>query len=500
MTSVLPKGAPATTPQPTPAVALDRQRWQRRYATVLRWADALVICGAVIVAQSVRFGNPPLVPGEEGHQHATLASALIVVIWLVSLAGFRARCSRIMGRGTEEYRRAVEATLWTFGAIAMAELLFKLDIARGYLAVALPTGVLGLVANRWLARRWVARGRREGKYQTAVLAVGNVDAVIDLADELSRRPEDGFRITGACVPGAAGVAVGTDLHSRRGVAIPVVGCHGDDLTTIVTHCGADTVAVVGAGHLGVRELRRLMWELEPLGVELVVSPGVTDVAASRVTMLPIAGFPLLHIDKPQYRGAERLQKRVFDFCFALAALTVTLPVLVTAAVLVKATSKGPVFYASERIGFNGCTFRMLKLRTMVQDADKLLVDLMDSNECDGNLFKMRDDPRVTPVGRILRRFSIDELPQFINVLRREMSVVGPRPLFTVRDTDDLDAHRRLLVKPGITGLWQVSGRSDLSWEDSIRLDLSYVDNWSMAADIVIITKTVRSVLAPSGAY
>ena len=197
----------------------------------------------------------------------------------------------------------------------------------------------------------------------------------------------------------------------------------------------------------------------------------------------------------------RFQKRAFDFCFALAALTAALPILLVAAIAIKATSRGPVFYSSERIGFGGKPFSMLKLRTMVADADKKLESLLDSNECDGHLFKLRNDPRITPVGRVLRRFSIDELPQFINVLRREMSVVGPRPLFRLEAEEyDSDSQRRLLVKPGITGLWQVNGRSDLSWDDAIRLDLSYVDNWSMAADLVIIAKTSRAVFRHKGAY
>ena len=335
-----------------------------------------------------------------------------------------------------------------------------------------------------------------------MFAVGNTEAVTNLANELTRRPADGFRFVGACIPGSRAFP---DQHLLvRGEQIPIVGggsCELANLETLIRTHGADTLAVVGTEHLGVQQIRKLIWKLEPLGVELLVSPGVTDVAGSRLTMLPVAGLPLLHIEKPQYRGAERFQKRAFDICFAVAALAAALPVLLIAAVAIKVTSPGPVFYSSERIGFAGKSFRMLKLRTMVQDADKKLVNLMGSNECDGQLFKIKNDPRVTPVGRILRRFSIDELPQFINVLRRDMSVVGPRPLFWIQDEeDDSDSLRRLLVKPGITGLWQVSGRSDLAWEDAIRLDLSYVDNWSMAGDLLIITKTLRAVFRHGGAY
>lgn len=492
---------PALDAARSPRTDLTRPRWQERYAANLRITDAIVVCAAVAFAQYVRFGLPPFVTGHE-NRYATACSVLTVIIWLSLLAGFRARCTRIIGRGMEEYRRAVEASIWTFGAIAMTEYIFHLEIARGYLAVALPAGIFGLVVSRWLARRYVARKRTDGSYQTTVFAVGNSDAVTGLANDLTRRPADGFRVVGACIPGSR--ASGDQHLLVRGEQIPIVGGGSCDLTVLeelIRTFGADTLAVVGTEHLGVQQIRKLIWKLEPLGVELLVSPGVTDVAGSRLTMLPVAGLPLLHIEKPQYRGAERFQKRAFDICFAAAALTVALPVLLIAAAAIKLTSPGPVFYASERIGFGGKAFHMLKLRTMVQDADKKLVNLMGSNECDGQLFKIKNDPRVTPVGRILRRFSIDELPQFINVLRRDMSVVGPRPLFWIQDEeDDSDSLRRLLVKPGITGLWQVSGRSDLAWEDAIRLDLSYVDNWSMAGDLLIITKTLRAVFRHGGAY
>lgn len=478
-----------------------RARWQRRYATYLRTADCLVVCVAVAFAQYVRFGLPPLVPGPE-NLYPTACSVLTIVIWLTLLAGFHARNSRVIGRGFEEYRRAIEASIWTFGAIAMTEYIFHLEVARGYLAVALPVGILGLVLTRWLARQYVGRRRADGSYQTTVLAVGNSEEVASLAGELTRRPQDGFRVVGACVPGVR--TLFPQHLTVRDEAIPLVsspGCDLDALEALIRRFDADTVAIVGTEHLGIQQLRKLIWKLETMGVELLVSPGVTDVAGSRLTVLPVAGLPLLHIEKPQYQGAERFQKRAFDLCFAAAALTVTLPILLLAAIAIKTTSKGPVFYCSERIGLGGKTFRMMKLRTMVQDADKKLVNLLESNECDGQLFKIKNDPRVTPVGRILRRFSIDELPQFINVLRREMSVVGPRPLFWLQTEDeDSDSLRRLLVKPGITGLWQISGRSDLSWDDAVRLDLSYVDNWSMASDLMIIAKTLRAVFRHSGAY
>ena len=219
-------------------------------------------------------------------------------------------------------------------------------------------------------------------------------------------------------------------------------------------------------------------------------------------MRPVAGLPLIHVEKPQYNGASRFGKTAFDLVFACAALLAVLPLFLVVAVLIKVTSRGPVFYRSERMGLDGTPFQMIKFRSMVQDADARIEDLLALNDSDGGvLFKMREDPRVTAVGRVLRRLSIDELPQLFNVLRREMSIVGPRPpLRREVETYDGDVRRRLLVKPGLTGLWQVSGRSDLSWEEAVRLDLSYVENWSMTGDMLIVLKTIKAVASSDGAY
>ena len=487
----------ATTAAESPHLGPARSKWERRYATNLMITDTVVVCGAVVLGQYVRFGNSSTPPSYVS-SYVTVYSALLVVIWLSTLAGFRTRSPRYIGVGIEEYRRVVTASFWTFGAIAMAELLVKLEVSRGYLAVALPAGILGLVLSRFIWRRHLARGRVQGRYQTAVLAIGESAAVENLVNELTDDPTNGYQVVAVGMTGY-GPPRGEHLVVN-GREIPIIGGETQALQEIRT-CGADTVAIAGTEHFGFQGIRRLIWELESMDVDLVVSPCVMDVALSRLVMRPTAGLPLLHIEKPQYSGAKRFQKRAFDFCFALAALTGTLPILAIAAIGIKITSRGPVFYSSERIGIDGRPFFMLKFRTMVQDADKQLESLLDNNESDGLLFKIREDPRITSIGRVLRRFSIDELPQFINVLRQEMSVVGPRPpLRREVESYDLDVQRRLLVKPGVTGLWQVSGRSDFPGIRSVRLDLSYVDNWSMVGDILIIAKTVRAVFQRKGAY
>jgi exopolysaccharide biosynthesis polyprenyl glycosylphosphotransferase len=265
---------------------------------------------------------------------------------------------------------------------------------------------------------------------------------------------------------------------------------------------ADTVALTTTDHLGPEGVRELSWDLHKMGVDLVVTPGVVDVAGPRLTMRPVAGLPLIHVEKPQYSGTKKVQKLAFDYFVSVSVLLGALPVMIAAAIAIKLTSKGPVFYRSERIGLDGEPFQMIKFRTMVDGADKQVDSLVHVNEAIGGvLFKIKADPRITAVGKLLRKYSIDELPQFFNVLARDMSVVGPRPpLRREVDTYNDQVRRRLLVLPGITGLWQVSGRSDLSWEDSVRLDLSYVENWSITNDLLIAAKTIRTVATGAGAY
>jgi exopolysaccharide biosynthesis polyprenyl glycosylphosphotransferase len=492
-------GQSPVTARPAPTFNVNTaRRWQHQYSRRLRITDSLIVCASVGLAQYIRFGDSPHASGYRG-QVMTLFSVLFVALWLSSIAMFHTRSIRIIGAGIEEYRRIVSASFWTFGIIAMATLLARIFLARGYLAVALPVGTLGLLASRGLWRYYIAGKRAHSKYQTMVLAIGDRKGVSQLAQELTRNPRDGYVVVGAGIPGY-GPSRGKTLvvHGRE---IPILGDETHALAAIGS-CGADTVALTGTERFGAQGIRQLMWRLESMDVDLVVAPGVMDVAEGRLALRPVAGFPLLHVEKPQYQGAKSFQKRAFDFCFALAALIGTSPLFIASAIAIKLTSKGPIFYSSERIGLDGNPFTMVKFRTMVDGADTQIEDLQLLNESPGGmLFKIQQDPRVTPVGRILRRFSIDELPQFINVLRQDMSVVGPRPPLRREVVKyNGDVKRRLLVKPGVTGLWQVNGRSDLPWNESVRLDLSYVDNWSMASDLLLIAKTLKAVLASDGAY
>ena len=468
--------------------------WQRDYLHLLWWTDAVVIAGSLTTAQALRFGSVAGATLAGQRVDYSLVSVVIGLLWFGVLAMYRSRESRILGHGIEEYQRVCTATLVLYGSVAVLSAAFKLDIARGYLLLALPLGIVGLTVGRRIVRHVMVARRREEGFTRGVLAIGNADSVRALTQELARHPEQGYTVVGASGPDTSRSPVG-----GGSVDVPQYPC-GDDVMTAVISSGADTVAIT-SGHLSAGQIRDLSWQLEKLDIDLVVAPGILDVAGPRLIIRPVGGLPLIHIDKPQYDGAKCFGKRFFDVCFSAAVLILAAPLLAVAALAIKLDDRGPIFYSADRIGLDGSPFRMLKFRTMSVGADQMLSDIAHLDEGNGVLFKVRSDPRVTRVGKLLRRYSIDEMPQFINVLRRDMSVVGPRPpLPSEVAAYDHQMRRRLLVRPGITGLWQINGRSDLSWEDSIRLDLSYVENWSMVSDLVIAAKTLSVVWRGSGAY
>ncbi|AOD20689.1 polyprenyl glycosylphosphotransferase [Rhodococcus sp. p52] len=495
-----PRGAPKRVPADAlPGTGVNRWKWQNAYVKRLYVTDALVVVLSVLLAQWVRFGSEELLLAGEGAElEYSLTSATIIVAWLGALSLFRTRSRRVIGAGYDEYQRVISATLAMFGTIAIIALITNEQIARGFLAIALPVGLAGLLLSRWVWRKVIARKRARGDFQTSVLVVGGARAVRHMARTFSRKDGEGYRVVGVCVPRYSGAA--GDVIEVDGREITI---YGDEHSVVeaLKLSGADTVVVTATETLGSDGLHDLVWQLEPLDTDLVVATGVVDVAGPRIEMRPVAGLPLIHVEKPSYHGAKRSGKRIFDLAFASLALLALAPVFAVVALLIKLEDRGPIFYKAERIGIDGTPFGMIKFRSMVTNADTMVDTLLAQNEGAGPLFKMKDDPPVTRIGKIMRRFSIDELPQFLNVIRGEMSVVGPRPPLR-REVEAYDGRvkRRLLVRPGVTGLWQVSGRSDLSWDESVRLDLSYVENWSMVSDVLIIGKTVKAVLASDGAY
>lgn len=474
-----------------------------RYARKLLVSDALIICGAVAVAAVIRVaggahtgGFPWTTSTAVGY---TVVSVVLASLWMVFLALGGSRSRRVVGRGIEEYANIALSTFQLFGLIAIVALLLQIEISRGYLGIALPLGMVGLMCGRKYWRSVADNRRSRGDDRTSVLVVGDRAAAREMAATFAREPEAGYWVAGICTP--AGPTKGQETISVGGRDIPVVGVD-EAIVDAVRRTGVTTVAITATGQVHSTEVRRLIWELDPLGVDLVVAPGLVDIADHRLHTRAIGGMAVLEVSKPQYNRANSLAKRAFDLVFATVALIVAAPLMILAAVGVMLSGPGPVFYTSERIGLNGATFKMIKFRSMRPGADQHVGQLIEASGDENPLFfKVKDDPRVTPFGRIMRKFSIDELPQFFNVLRGEMSVVGPRPQVR-REVDSYDDlfRRRLAVKPGLTGLWQVSGRSDLRIEDAVRLDLTYVENWSAIQDLMIIAKTIKTVLRSHGAY
>jgi exopolysaccharide biosynthesis polyprenyl glycosylphosphotransferase len=461
------------------SLLVSHQRW----ALVGDFASALV---AGLVATALRFGV------EAPAMYYALA-VLVPFGWTLAVFVQRGYERRFLGTGPEEYRRVADAGLLLFAATATTAYAFQGQLSRGFVFATVPLTVLLslVVRNRLRHRVWSLRMRGVGLQR--VLVVGRADAAVSLIEKLDHEPQHGLVPVGACVP-PVGIQV-SHVHD-----VPVVGDPSRVLQA-VDETQAHVVAVVSHPDMSGQALRRLSWALEERDVELIVSPGIIEVAGPRLSIRPIAGLSLLHLERPASGGGRLLGKSAFDLVVGGLILALALPFMTAVALAIRLTSRGPALFRQTRVGVDGREFTMYKFRSMVVDAEARREDLLGLSDGNGILFKMREDPRVTKVGRFIRRFSIDELPQLLNVVKGDMSLVGPRPPLPeeVAGYND-DASRRLRVRPGLTGLWQVSGRSDLSWEESLRLDLRYTDNWSLALDLQILWRTLRAIIRGSGAY
>jgi exopolysaccharide biosynthesis polyprenyl glycosylphosphotransferase len=459
--------------------------WTRDYLRGVALADLGCAVVGVFMAAQIRFGNN-VTP-----MYLALSLAL-PVLWLASLWLAGAYDVRFIGTGSDEYRKVLNAGVSLTAAVAIFSYAVNLQLSRAYVVIALPGITLFDLLARLAMRKRLHHRRARGKCLHNVIAVGHELAVADLVTELGRDRYHGLTVVGACVvrPGECDEVVG----------VPVYGGL-NDITAAVKAFGADTVAITACPEMDGVGLRSLAWELEKTGTDLCVSPALLDVAGPRTTIRPTAGLTLLHVDHPQLSGFRLVLKGLFDRCAAAAALVMLAPVMATLAVAVWLHDRGPALFTQVRVGKDGHSFRMYKFRTMVVDAERRRAELLPANDSDGVLFKLRRDPRVTAVGAHLRSLSLDELPQLFNVFLGHMSLVGPRPALP-DEAEKYAEHvrRRLVVKPGLTGLWQVSGRSDLSWDESVRLDLRYVENWSFALDMQILWKTISVLVRRSGAY
>jgi exopolysaccharide biosynthesis polyprenyl glycosylphosphotransferase len=470
-----------------PYQAVRRSRL-RRWGFLLVAADASAAAVAMATSLVTRFG----VSGVNANTNTALAIALVPG-WLAVMAIAGAYDLRCIPSGAELYRRVINAAVWLLAAVAVATFALKFDPSRQFVLVSIPATALCTVIARYAVRKTLHRSFARGAAAHKVLAVGSTGAVSDLLTHINRAQYAGFKIVALLTP---------DTNEPPSLPVGVHWSCGDlqSAAEQATLRQCDTIALAG-GNQSARELRRLSWLLDDSDIDLVVAPALTDLAGPRIRIRPIEGLPLLHIDKPQFTGARRVVKEAIDRVLGTLFLLLALPVMLVVAIAIRLTSRGPVLYKQARVGLSGREFRLLKFRSMHHDADQAQYGVEDMNEHNGVLFKIRRDPRITRPGRFLRRFSLDELPQLWNVVRGDMSLVGPRPpLPSEVERYRSDVHRRLLVKPGLTGLWQVSGRSDLSWEETVRLDLYYVDNWSVGLDLVLLLKTFVSVVRGRGAY
>lgn len=460
--------------------------WTGRYSSLVATLDVTAITLAAVVAVRPWAGGDLM--------GRAVVALLVSLLWVGGLMAEKTRDRRIVGIGLEEYSRVWRASWHVVAAFGLGAFLAGVPVDRWVVVLLLVVGLPLVLAARYGARTYLRSLRDEGRALSRLVVAGSRSCVEELVAELNTNPRAGYLVVGACVPG------GDPLTGESVAGVPVLG-DVPDIPHQVKVVRANAVAVAGADSLTASVVRDLGYRLESTGTDLIVAPGLVDVAGPRVVLSPAEGLSLVHVDAPQFSGVRYVAKSALDRGLALAALLVLgIPMLLIAA-RVRTTSRGPVFYRQERVGRDGRPFKMLKFRSMRVGADAELAVLAEANEAQGPLFKMRDDPRVTPTGAVLRRYSLDELPQLLNVLRGDMSLVGPRPPLP-SEVAQYDGHapRRMLVKPGLTGLWQVSGRSDLSWEEGLRKDIYYVENWSIVGDVLILARTFRAVLAHEGAY
>lgn len=465
--------------------------WAKHYRARLRLTDTVLVIISVVLSSGVVAEGLDL-----SIYRVVLVDLGMATVWLLAMSLWKTRDSRIVGVGPGEYKRVIAACAGAFGWLAV---LFLLNQAQGMAVlflVTMPIGTVAVLAGRWGWRHWLIRQREFGHYLSRVIVLGNLDDVDYVVNQIDKKSGALYKVVGVALEE---YSVGTELRVGRSQVAVVTDL--ENVTEAVARYNADAVIVAGQVNGGSSYLRELGWKLEESATELVVALALTNVAGPRIQMRPVEGLPLMHVDLPQFAGYKHFLKRSVDFVGALFAIVMLSPLLAVLGLLIRRDSPGPIIFRQERVGRDGNTFEIYKFRSMSVDAEERLTELADLNEGSGPLFKLREDPRVTRVGAWMRKFSLDELPQFFNVLKGQMSLVGPRPpLPSEVATYDGTTSRRLFIKPGATGLWQVSGRSDLDWQESVRLDLYYVENWSLTGDLMIMWRTFKVMLQPAGAY
>jgi exopolysaccharide biosynthesis polyprenyl glycosylphosphotransferase len=456
--------------------------WKPNLRKNISIVDFISLLFAVTLILTLRF--PQTWQGElSAYETRNIFLALLVLVsWLFFLWFNGSRDTNILGFGADEYKRLINATLFSFTSIAFISYIFKLEISRAFILLVFPFGLITLFVSRRMLRSRLLKARSEGRYLSKVLLLhsGENDPV---ESRLSIASHAGFDVVYKVQ-----TLEGLKLDFKQIVA-----------KAIENNC--DQIMVGQSAIISAAELRKLGWALEETSIDLIVAPAVTEIAGPRLKVSNVEGLPLLHLEQPVFSGVSRVTKRLLDLVLSVIGLIVISPFLLIVALIIKFYDRGSIFYTQKRIGQNNKEFSVYKFRTMYEGSHEQRGKVMAETNKDPRLAKDPQDPRVTKPGLFLRRWSIDEIPQIINVLKGEMSLVGPRPpLAEEVNQYEKSEKRRLLVKPGLTGLWQVSGRSELDWEDAVRLDLYYVENWSLTLDILIIIRTAAAVWRGEGAY
>ncbi len=466
--------------------------WRHWLFVALVGVDVVAAIAACLADWAVRGGGGQISVLDVSFTYRVLA-LLTIPVWATVQALSGGYQVDYTNEGLRNYRSPVVGGVRLVAAIAIVSYVTRAPLSRLFLLDLFPTLVVASVVGRFGLRRILDGVRRRGGAQVRLLVVGDEPSIKRFVSHLRRHRSLGYHVVGACVPPGE-----SDVLVLRDRVVPVIG-EPDDAVGAALGAGAEAVAVVNPQHFAEMSVQRLAWALERSGIDLLVAPDVVDVAGPRIRVMPITGMPLLHIKEPAVDSLARRAVWRLSQALAVPLLLVLFPVMLLIAILVKLDDGGPVFYRQERMGYRRRSFQMLKFRSMVADADDRLAQIIQLNEHDGALFKLRNDPRVTRVGRIIRRYSLDELPQLLNVTRGDMVFVGPRPVLRreMGDFGELET-RRFNTKPGMTGLWQVAGRSTVPWDDAVRLDLYYVENWTPLLDLLILFRTIRVVLGGSG--
>jgi len=452
------------------------------YARRALVSDIIATAAAVMTAVIGRFAVGVPVNGTVWLY--TGIGLLFGVAWLATLGLSGAYEHRYLGVGTDEFKRVIVGTAALFGLVGTVSYILKADISRGFVLIALPLGLVALIIGRALLRRWLYRQRSAGAQLCRTLLIGYPHQTAAMSAVFEADPGAGFQATAWYRPPVGNLDAWVNM-----------------IDALIERERIDAVAMMQSDHVTDDVIRLLSWQIEGRNIDLLVAPTLGDHAGPRLTFRPAAGLPLIHLDEPHLTGSKQITKRGIDIVGSAALLIVLSPIMLLIALAVRLTSRGPVIFKQKRVGRDGEQFTMMKFRTMVNGADKLHEAAIAEALAAGSETTLPTDKRITKPGQFLRRWSLDELPQLMNVLNGTMSLVGPRPLL-LSEADDLPAHiqRRHLTKPGLTGLWQISGRKGTTWDERMRLDLYYVENWSPALDVVILLKTAKAVISGNGAY